>query len=262
MTVTRAGSTRPIALLAALALTAAASLPGRISASAVGEEARLSGVFLLSIGGVKAGEISIDGTLGPAGYRIEATVGTAGVLGSFYEAGIDAEVEGAAKGVDPLSATLSPALFRSRSFDPKKTRHVEMRYSAGAPMVSAEPAYRKKPWQLDPARQVGTLDPLSAALSAFVPRPAAALCDRTVRIFDARRLFAIKLEAASKPSADGVITCEAEYKRLGGFKPKMLNKPPFPFRVEFTERPDGLWQIDRALGETPVGRAVLSRKKT
>lgn len=255
---------RPVlaaSLAVALGLAVALSGQGRTVAASAGDGTRLDGVFTLSIGGLRAGEIVFEGVLEPGQYRVSARLGTAGMVRSFYEAGIEAEVEGATRGVDAVSAELAPALFRSESFDPEKRRKVEMRYSAGAPAVRAEPAYDERPWQLDPATQTGTLDPLSAVLTAFVPRPARALCDRSVRIFDARRLFAVTLEEASKPSEQGVIVCEAEYRRLGGFKPKMLAKPPFPFRVEFTERPDGLWQFDRAIGQTPVGTAVLARKK-
>lgn len=235
-----------VALFGVMATDRAAALDAKT-------EPALSGLFKLSIGGVKAGEVRIDGTTREGRYRIAASIGTAGVVRTFYKAGIDAEVEGAAD-----EAGLAPQRFQSRSFDPDKTRNVEMRYADGAPAVAAEPAYDPKPWELDPATQTGTLDPLSAALTAFAPRPAGELCDRTVRIFDARRLFAVSLEAESRPQR-GVITCEAAYVRLGGFKPKMLAKPPFPFRVEFVERTDGLWEIERAVGPTPVGQAVLAR---
>lgn len=242
-------TTRPIARLAVLACLA---LP--LAAPATETAERLSGTFVLSVGGLKAATIAVDGGIAGGGYAMTVDLGTDGVVGAFYEAGLEAQVEGAVEG-----DRLMPALFRSRYSDAEKSRRVEMRYEGGAPAVTAEPAFDPKPWQLDPAEQVGLLDPLSALLTAFAPKPRTELCDRTYRIFDARRLYAIELAPASRPSEGGVITCEALYRRLAGFKQKQLDEPPFPFRVQFERRADGLWEVDRAIGATPVGTAVLAR---
>ncbi|MEL7349771.1 MAG: hypothetical protein AAFN17_18615, partial [Pseudomonadota bacterium] len=87
------------------------AIPDRAVALDAKTEPALSGLFTLSIGGVKAGEIRIDGTTREGRYRIAASIGTAGVVRTFYKAGIDAEVEGAAD-----EAGLAPRRFQSRSF--------------------------------------------------------------------------------------------------------------------------------------------------
>ncbi|MGF1554204.1 MAG: DUF3108 domain-containing protein [Paracoccaceae bacterium] len=224
-------------------------------AAAADPPGRLEGTWRLSIGGLTAAEAVVEGAAEGDGYAMRVTAGTEGFVARLFEAGIDARVEGAVEG-----GRLAPRRFRSRYHDSEKTRRVAMDYDAdGAPAVAAEPAYDPKPWQLDPAAQAGLVDPLTALFAAFAPRPRGALCDATYRGFDARRAYAIVLGEPSGPSDSGTITCEAEYRRLAGFKDKDLAKPPFPFRVEFVADEGGFWRLDRALAASPVGTAVLAR---
>lgn len=217
-------------------------------------EQTLKGRFRLSIGGMRAAELRLDGTLSNGRYSVDAYIGTQGMVQRLWRAAIEASVEGTAG-----PGGLAPGLFRSRSTQPDETRDVEIAYRAGVPSVSVEPAYDAQPWQLDPTTQTDALDPLSGVMAVFASRPLASLCNREVRIFDARRRFAVSLGEASKPSAQGTVTCRAEYRRLGGFKPKLMGRPPFPFTVTFRREDDGLWHLQRAYGETPVGPAVIAR---
>ncbi|MEO0823692.1 MAG: DUF3108 domain-containing protein [Pseudomonadota bacterium] len=240
----------------------AAALAGIILAGglagAAAAERRVSGEFELLIGGLTAGELSVDGAVEESAgrYEIQVSVGTAGFVRRLYEAGLDASTSGALE-----AGALRPSVFSSDFYAPERSRKVEMRYSDGAPSVRAEPDWDPKPWQLVPEDQRGVLDPLTAVLFALSGRPQSELCDRTVEIFDSRRLFAIIIGPAAAPDSEGEIVCPAAYKRLGGFKPKMLEREPFPFRMVFREGADGHWQIERALGDTPVGVAVLRRKR-
>lgn len=227
----------------------------------------LDGAFELFIGGVKAADLSIKSRIGADDYQAEARVITAGFVGSLYEAWVEARVEGsltpAALG-QPVGGLLAlvPRHFQSKTVNPRKDRQVEMRYRNGAPEVRAEPEYDDKPWAIDPADQAGRLDPVSAILAGLAPSEEAHLCDRRVEIFDARRHFSITLGPAGEPNASGEIRCHGEYARLSGFKPKMMAKPNIEVDVYFRPREDGLWHLERIMGDTPVGTAVIRRSKS
>ncbi|MEO1471508.1 MAG: DUF3108 domain-containing protein [Pseudomonadota bacterium] len=247
--------------------SAGANAGANAGASAI-DVAPLTGTFSLSVGGVTAAELVFDGAYAGGEYRVAARIATKGLIGRLFSYNADAEVEGAAR--TPIAAMprepdaragLAPRRFRSESRWQSNARLIEMSYAGAVPRLSIEPAYDEAPWALDPRTQTDALDPLSGALTAFGDRPAGALCDREVRIYDARRRFQVTLGPPSRPSAGGVITCEAEYRRLAGFKPRLLAKPPTPFRVEFAPGPQDLWRFQRAVAKTPYGTAVIARQE-
>lgn len=227
----------------------------------------LNGDFELFLGGLKAANLTVTSSFAGEDYRARARVATAGMVATLYEASIDVRVEGS---VLPASAqaelggllALAPRHFRSESVNPRQPRQVEMRYVDGAPQVRAEPDYDDKPWAIDPADQAGRLDPVSAILAGLRPSTAAHLCNRRVEIFDARRHFAIALGEASAPDASGEIRCDGAYIRLSGFKPKQMAKPDIEVDVFFRPRGDGLWELERIMGDTPVGTAVIRRRRS
>ena len=130
-----------------------------------------------------------------------------------------------------------------------------MTYRGATPAsVRADPAFKPKPWQIEPAEQAGTLDPISAALTALAPAPADAICDQSVEVYDGRRRYALDLGA---PEADGArIRCRAVYRRVAGYKPKELAET-IRFSVWFEERANGLAHLVRAAGESGYGLAVV-----
>lgn len=210
----------------------------------------VSTVYDLYLGGIRIGELSFQAGLDGERYRAASAMQTAGILGVFLGAGYAATSEGR---VGP--AGMAPQRFAAEGRVGGDVQAVEMTYDAGRPAaVRAEPPFKPKPWQIEPTAQAGTLDPVTAALTALAPMPRAALCDRTVDIYDGRRRYAIDL---GKPAADGErIRCPALYRRVAGYKPKELNET-IPFDVWFEERPDGLAHLVRAAGESGFGLAVV-----
>ena len=214
----------------------------------------VSTVYDLYLGGVPIGELSVRASVRGDRYRATSRMRTAGVLGVFYAASFEAETEGmvAANGLVPQRFTAD-----TRAGDDAQA--VDMVYEGRTPAkVEADPPFKPKPWEIEPQAQRGTLDPISAALTALAPVPAGApegaLCRRTVDIFDGRRRYAVDLGA---PVADGTrIRCPAVYRRVAGYKPKEL-KERIDFSVWFEERPDGLMHAVRAAGESMLGLAVV-----
>ncbi len=209
-------------------------------------------IYDLYLGGIRAGELSIDADYTAEGYSAQSVLRTAGIVGFVYRASFEAVAEGRL-----TDAGLAPDRFAADSRMKSKTQSVEMIYGDGAPQqVNADPAFIPKPWQVDPAEQKGALDPITAALMALAPASTDKLCNQSVPVFDGRRRYAIDLGA---PVVEhGRIKCPAVYRRIAGFKPKMMAKnPQFPFSIWFEERDDGLAHVVRAAGESMFGLAVV-----
>ena len=222
------------------------------TSSAIGTFRPVSNIYDLYLGGILAGELTMDADVAGERYRAQSIMRTAGVVGFFYKASYEAETEGA------LTAQgMFPDRFSAASRMKSKEQYVEMIYGGGAPQqVNAEPAFIPKPWEIDPAQQTGTMDPLTAALFALAPRPVETICNSSVEVFDGRRRYAVDL---GEPEADGDrIRCPALYRRIAGFKPKMMKKrPQFPFHIWYEVRDDGLAHVVRAAGDSMFGLAVV-----
>lgn len=220
--------------------------------SAAPEPSGLNTVYDFYLGGIKAGELVIDAAWEGDRYRAQSVLRTAGVVGFVYKASFEAETEGTR-----TPSGMVPERFSANSRMKKKKQFVEISYDSAVPAgVRAEPEFSPRPWQVDPTAQIGTLDPITAALSALAPTALGSVCDQSVEIFDGRRRYAIDL---GKPETDGDrIRCPATYRRIAGFKPKMMKKQSeFPFHVWFQDRGDGTAHFVRATGDSMFGIAVI-----
>ena len=215
------------------------------------------------LGGIWAGEITIDANFGSnldggGTYRAGVTASTAGIVGFFLKAGVEAEAVGRIG-----AAGLSPVRFTADAYEPRRRWLVEIAYANGSPAsVVAEPAYRLRPWSISARDQRGIADPLSAALEALVPAAADEICSQTADIFDGERRWAIEIGPPRHEGGDGGggdrIRCDAVYVRIAGFKPKLMGKRARrPFALFFEDRGDGLFHVVRAAGKTSFGLAVL-----
>ena len=233
------------------AATAALVLTGTGQAAAPGPQP-INTIYDFYLGGIKAGELTVDAAYEGDRYSAQSVLRTAGVVGMVYKASFEAETRGRL-----TDQGLVPDLFVADSRMKDKHQFVEMTYGSGAPAeIKAEPAFIPKPWQIEPTEQTGTLDPISGALIGLAPVPVAQVCGKTVEIFDGRRRYAIDL---GEPTKDGDrIKCPAKYRRIAGFKPKMMRKQAeFPFHVWFKENDQGQAYFFRAAGESMFGVAVI-----
>lgn len=233
--------------LAVLAITVA--VPGQATAP---EQPGINTIYDFYLGGIKAGELSIDAAYEGDRYRAESVLRTAGIVGMVYKASFEAETDGRMTDGGPI-----PDRFQADSRMKSKAQSLEMIYQNNAPWeISAEPAFVPKPWQIEPREQTGTMDPITGALIGLAPVPMSDVCNKSVEIFDGRRRYAIDLGA---PVKDGPrIKCKAKYRRIAGFKPKMMKKrAEFPFNVWFAEKADGKAHFVRAAGESMFGLAVI-----
>ena len=247
-------------------LLAAAMLAGGTGAKAQPPVvAGIDATYDFYLGGIWAGEMTVDADFdsdpgpesgGGGTYRAGITAHTAGIVGFFFRAGVEAETVGR---ID--AAGLSPVRFRADTYERRRRRLVEVSYADGSPAsVVAEPAYRLRPWSISPGGQPGIADPLSATFEALAPAGPEAICNRTADVFDGARRWAIEI-GPPRPEAGREgdrIRCDAVYVRIAGFKPKLMGKRARrPLALFFEDRGDGLFHLVRAAGQTWIGRAVL-----
>ena len=123
------------------------------TSSAISTFRSVSNIYDLYLGGILAGELTMDADVAGERYSAQSIMRTAGVVGFFYKASYEAETEGA------LTAQgMFPDRFSAASRMKSKEQYVEMIYGGGAPQtVNAEPAFIPKPWEIDPAEQTGTM---------------------------------------------------------------------------------------------------------
>ena len=239
-------------LLVAVALLAPFS-GARSQPPAVDE---LEVIYDFYLGGIRAGKLTVSAAFGADDYHASSVLRTTGIVGFFYKLAFKAEVVGM---ID--AEGLLPMRYSSDTRDPKREEYVEISFAGGTPLSSTvEPARRVRPWSIDARDQHGTTDPLSAALTAFTPGPANAVCQQRVDVYDGRHRFALDVGARQREGAS--IRCDAMDIRLAGYKPKWMGKRASrPFTVYYEERGDGLFHAVRMTGETKYGMAVLKLRE-
>jgi hypothetical protein len=239
-------------LLIAAAVLAPAS-GARTQPPAVAE---MEAVYEFYLGGLWAGELAVSASFGAGNYNANSELRTTGIVGFFYKLAFDAAVVGR---VSPDG--LFPERYTSDTSSPKRQQSIEIAFKDGAPVTSrVRPVRRVKSYSINPRDQSGTVDPLSALLTAFTPAPGDAVCEQRVDVYDGRRRFALEIEQPKRERTR--IRCEANYIRVAGFKPKWLGENAArPFTLFFEERADGLFEVVRAVIDTPYGAAILRLRK-
>jgi len=203
-------------------------------------------------GGLRAGEMTVSADFGAEAYRAGAEFRTTGIAGLLSDTEMTVSTEGRVG-----AAGLTPVRFTSNERENRDVRVVEVDFSGGGPSsVSAEPAFKTKPWSIDARDQQGAIDPLSAILHALAPATAEKACNRRVEAFDGEHRFAFEFGPPQR-SGDG-LTCEGAYIRVAGFKPsKMSDMPMLPLHLRLEERPDGLYQLVSLRSELKYGVVVM-----
>ena len=238
------------------AMTAVALATGVAAAPGQPVPEDVDQIYDIFVGGLKIAEMTVEADIEGPSYSADARLQTSGLVARFFKASFEAHSEGTIAG-----GSYGPELFTAHSRDTRKQQFVELSYADGRPSgLRADPAFVPKPWEIDPLAQADASDPLSAALGVLANQPGDGLCNRTVEIFDGRKRYAIVL--LEPEQRDAGIRCEALYRRVAGFKPKQMKDPEFPFEFWFEQAPNGTYRVLRALGDTPIGTAVIRRRRT
>jgi hypothetical protein len=221
---------------------------GLVTGPAGAEDAQ----FDFYIAGIRVGELSFDSERSGRSYSAASRIQTAGVLGAVVNFFFDGQSTGSVSG----NGTVVPATYRADTKSPRGPKRTEIDWKGGVPVdVSVVPPRESMP---DPAKQGGTLDPISAGLALLFDRPADRLCNASVDVFDGSRRARLVL---GKPqAAGGEVTCGGTYARVQGEASSLASAREFPFRLVFQANGDGSAALQRIETSTDFGRAVLERR--
>lgn len=221
-------------------------------APAVSAQEQWSMRFDVRYGPLRAARVLVDARQDARSYSIRGQAQSTGIVGLIRDFHFDLAADGARVG-----DAYRPAFFIGDIDTGWHETRVEMQYPGGVPRVlTLAPEEPVEHWTLDPTRQAGTLDPLSALLTLIRPRPRDELCGVTVETFDGRRRGRVSL---AEPVEDrGALVCAGLYRRLAGFSPEdMADYDRMPFTVVFEQSDAGSWHLTRAVTQTPYGRMRL-----
>lgn len=247
-------------LSSASRLAAAVGLAAGLAATSAAARAPLDLdlTYVLSVTGLKIGQVDISVELDDAGYRGAARAETTGLAGWFAQALANTKSQGA---VD-ASGKVAPESFNLVAETAKKTLTVDIAYEGDAPAkVTSDPAFRPKSYEADPAEQHGALDPVSAIVASIVSTSADGGCGRTIPVFDGRRRYDVVLGA---PTGEGelegtpYVECSATVKRVAGYKAKAMEKPDLTFTARFSTNDDGITRPLQAWSDLTVGYVALT----
>lgn len=232
----------------ALALALSPALPQAAAAEPA--------VFDVTLKGLRAATLRLDGTEGDGRYDVTGRLESRGLAAMVRKVRFEAQSQGAIA----TDGQLRPARYAEQTDTGKRQSEAVIDYVGGVPQVKvALPQRKPRDWDVDPATQGGTVDPLTALYAALRDVDAGQECSLDLRMFDGRRASALTLGA---PERDGDrVTCAGEYRRVAGFSPDdMAEKTRFPFRLTYAPGPDGRMRVVEVGMDTLYGRARMERR--
>ena len=238
--------------LIALGLTVAGLTVGSMARA---DDQRTSAVFSISIRGLSAATLTLNGAAMGQRYQASGTLKSAGLLGLVKTIRYDAKVEGRR-----IADRAVPVRYSETADTGKRQSAAVMAYKAGVPQVkSYVPPRPPRVDDIDPATQGGTVDPLTALYLILRDVPAAKACAMKLTLFDGRRRSQIML---GKPAKSGdQITCAGEYRRLDGFTPEdMAEKNRFALSLTYGQSAKDMVHVTEISMDTLYGKGRMIRQ--
>ncbi|WP_235451248.1 DUF3108 domain-containing protein [Gemmobacter sp. LW-1] len=241
----KAGISR--ALCAGLMAAAVMAAPARA------EQAQFD--FVLK--GITAGSLTWSGEgLPGGGYAVAGRLQTTGLAALLKKVRYDAKSRGriTAKG------SYQPQSYTEDADTGRRQSQVVMTWASGIPTIKTyNPPRNPRPYDIDPAAQKGSVDPLTAMFATLRDVKAGEECRVSVNMFDGRRASRLSL-SAPKANGDKVI-CAGEYRRVAGFSPEdMAEKTRFPFTLTYEPAGNGMMRVVEVATDTLYGKARLVRR--
>jgi hypothetical protein len=230
------------------------ALAAMLATASIAQGETYEATYDVYLGGFRGGELRLSVSRDEGGYAAEAEMRAVGLAGLLLPAEARAAADGAS-GPDGPTPRRFAAVGRFGG-DPQV---VEMTFDGGPAVdLRADPPLRERDYDPDLSRMGDALDPLSAAVAALAPVPAAEACGRTLSVFDSRRRIDLALAPAER-LADGRLRCEGVYRRVAGFKDSQMRKPDHPFTVWWSVADDRA-RFERAQAPTSLGHVVARRR--
>lgn len=208
--------------------------------------------FDVYVGGIKAATLAVAGEERDGRYAVAGVMESAGVVGAFRHVRYDASARGQVAGGD-----LGPRRYSETLRNGGRTVEKSMTWRGGVPLLRG--GGKRDDDDLDPAAQVGTVDPLSAIWGVLRDVPEQRACGFSADIFDGARRARVRLGAPERRGRE--IVCGGEYRRIAGYDDEELADPSFPFRLTYRQGGDGRWQVARIDMKTILGPGAMVRRR-
>lgn len=250
----RAGPVRralaPVALCAGGLAVLLAALPA--AALQLPGDAR----FAVEFSGLRAGELILRSRQSASAYAAAARLDSAGLVALFRPLRFEAEVQGSIR-----AGRLLPVAYVEDVDNGRRAARTELAYVGGVPELRAggpKPEEADAPWQIDPASQAGTVDPMTALLQVLADVPPAAACRLDLAVYDGRRRGRLQL-LDPVPEGDG-LTCTGRYTRIAGYSDRDLaERRVFDVQLRYAPGPNGALRVVTVEADSPLGRARMRR---
>lgn len=238
----------------ALRTIAAALLVAALPLAAVAES-RHDGVFDIYLRGIKAAQLGFSAIEAGGRYSASGKFQTTGLVNRIRSMSYEAKSQGIFSRKDFV-----PAIYEETRYRNGDVGKARMEYRDGVPQGREfDPPRPPRDLAVDPATQGGTWDVMTAIYALLRPTPRDEVCALNEYLYDGTHRAQIVLGAPQQ--ADDTILCNAEYRRIAGYKPEeMAERTVFPFRVTYEETADGTWQVSRIDMETLYGRGSMVRR--
>jgi len=212
-------------------------------------------VFDVVLKGIRAGELVINGKIVGTSYGANGVLQTAGLIGLLRKIRHDATVSGGYR-----NGRFTPMRFSEKSDTPRGKSTHEIVYKNGTPIaVSQVPPRKPRDTDVDPAKQGGTIDPLTALYAVLRDVDRDQACQLDVKMYDGAKRSQVRL-FDPRPEGKGVV-CSGEYRRLAGFSAKdMAEKSRFAFTLHYDPTTNGRLQVDEIETDTIYGKGRLKRQ--
>lgn len=226
-----------------------------LSGSATQGTSRDSHSYEVSLRGIRAGILTIDGEQKGTAYRAAARIESTGLGAAIRRVRFIAETTGTLR-----DGRYRPARYAEDADTGKRHSVSVIEYRRGVPKVVSYRADRDhRLATVDPATQGGTLDPITSLYAVLRDTPRDAACTARFASFDGRRRTETALLSARAQGEH--LICQGLYRRIAGYAPEELaERAEFPFTLTYAPAPDGRMRVIEVALDTTYGRAVMRRR--
>ncbi len=212
--------------------------------------------FAIYMDAIRVATLVITARASPETYAARGHISTAGLAGKVITLDYQATANGTRR-----AGQLHPLRYQDRLLSPRRTTQTTMDYRDGIPrLLRYLPPFKPRNFDVSPASQGGTIDPMSAIYAALrdVPRPQ--VCTLRRYVFDGRRRGHVGF-GVPQPDGSGKLTCTGSYQRLAGYPPKaMAERRQYRLRLTYERTPSGRFRVIRARAATIYGNVEFRRR--
>lgn len=236
-------------ILASLACLAA----GQVLAAPT-QERRDEAVYDFYVKGFRVGVLVFAGVEAGDYYAVNGRFQSAGLAALVRHVEYDATVSGTVKG----------GRFRPERYvlttNPGRHQKVQtITFANGVPSAPVQvPKHELSSLAVNPAKQVGSVDTLTAIYATLRKMPVAEACKGSTVIYDGVRRARLTLWPADGP--DGTLACGGEYRRVAGYSADDMKHPVFPFRMTYDRTGGGKVEVKEIDMSSIYGAASLKRR--